>query len=132
MTVSPHVWSKNSSIIHREGHINDVHISVTAGQSPAAPVSAPVDESEYEKLREEYVSTVSGYGEQLMEVVCRDACDGHEVVRVSSSASFLVLILGIIYLGFDFDHFALEFLDLDYFDYELLILSNCFWLPNLD
>ena len=39
-------------------------------------------ESEYEKLSRENLTTISSYGHSLMEVVCRDASDGHQVGRV--------------------------------------------------
>ncbi len=39
-------------------------------------------ESEFEKLVRENVSTISSYGENFMEVMCRDASDGHDVGRV--------------------------------------------------
>ena len=37
---------------------------------------------EYEKLIQENLDTISGYGDNLMETICRDACDGHDVERV--------------------------------------------------
>ena len=40
-------------------------------------------DSEYERLASENLATISSYGENLMEVVCRYACDGHDVGRVS-------------------------------------------------
>ena len=39
--------------------------------------------SEYEQLRRENVATILSYGDNFMDMVCRDACDGHEVGRVS-------------------------------------------------
>lgn len=41
-------------------------------------------ESEYDKLMAQNVETLSGYGDNLMDVLCRDACDGHHVCRVSA------------------------------------------------
>lgn len=37
----------------------------------------------YEQLSKENLSTIFSFGEAFMEVVCRDACDGHDVCRVS-------------------------------------------------
>ena len=39
-------------------------------------------EAELEKLEAENMATVASYGDTFMEVVCRDACDGHDVGRV--------------------------------------------------
>ena len=39
--------------------------------------------SEYEQLRRENVATILSYGDNFMDMVCRDACDGHDVGRVS-------------------------------------------------
>lgn len=38
--------------------------------------------SEYEQLRRENVTTILSYGDNFMDMVCRDACDGHDVGRV--------------------------------------------------
>ena len=40
-------------------------------------------DSEFERLTKENMSTISSYGDNLMQIVCRDACDGHNVGRVS-------------------------------------------------
>ena len=39
---------------------------------------------EYEQLSKENLATVHSYGDGFMEVVCRDACDGHDIGRVST------------------------------------------------
>ena len=39
-------------------------------------------EGEYEKLKAENVETLARYGDNFMDIVCRDACDGHDVCRV--------------------------------------------------
>ncbi|XP_025098310.1 nuclear pore complex protein Nup205-like isoform X3 [Pomacea canaliculata] len=36
----------------------------------------------YEQLSKENLSTIFSFGEAFMEVVCRDACDGHDVCRM--------------------------------------------------
>ena len=41
-------------------------------------------ESEYNKLTAENVNTLAGYWDNLMDIMCRDACDRHHVCRVSS------------------------------------------------
>ena len=41
-------------------------------------------DSEFEKLIKENISTISSYGENFMEVLCRDASDGHNVGRVGT------------------------------------------------
>ena len=40
-------------------------------------------ESEHKNLTRENIGMLSGYGDNLMEIVCRDACDGHDACRVS-------------------------------------------------
>nr|KAG5691714.1 hypothetical protein BaRGS_010217 [Batillaria attramentaria] len=37
---------------------------------------------EYEQLCQENLATISAFGEAFMEVVCRDACDGHDIGRM--------------------------------------------------
>lgn len=39
-------------------------------------------ESEYERLARENMDTLNNYGQNLMDIICRDACDGHDVGRV--------------------------------------------------
>lgn len=36
----------------------------------------------FSKLQRENLAIIESYGTALMEVVCRDACDGHEIGRV--------------------------------------------------
>ena len=40
-------------------------------------------DSEFERLTKENMSTIGSYGDNLMQIVCRDACDGHNVGRVN-------------------------------------------------
>lgn len=46
-------------------------------------LTAPEDV--FSKLQRENIAIIESYGAALMEVVCRDACDGHEIGRVCSS-----------------------------------------------
>lgn len=39
-------------------------------------------DSEYDQLTKENVATILSYGDNFMDTVCRDACDGHDVGRV--------------------------------------------------
>ena len=39
-------------------------------------------DSEFERLTKENMSTIGSYGDNLMQIVSRDACDGHNVGRV--------------------------------------------------
>ncbi|XP_064596049.1 nuclear pore complex protein Nup205-like [Liolophura sinensis] len=39
-------------------------------------------ESEYEQLAKENLNSVMSFGENFMDIVCRDACDGHDVGRM--------------------------------------------------
>jgi hypothetical protein len=43
-------------------------------------LTAPEDV--FSKLQRENMAIIESYGAALMEVVCRDACDGHEIGRV--------------------------------------------------
>lgn len=43
-------------------------------------LTAPEDG--FSKLQRESLSIIESYGQALMEVVCRDACDGREFSRV--------------------------------------------------
>lgn len=43
-------------------------------------LTAPEDG--FSKLQRENISIIESYGKALMDVVCRDACDGHEISRV--------------------------------------------------
>lgn len=54
-------------------------------------LTAPEDG--FSKLQRENLAIIESYGKALMEVVCRDACDGHEIsrVRVKPTRSFLCL-----------------------------------------
>ncbi|XP_077999885.1 nuclear pore complex protein Nup205-like [Glandiceps talaboti] len=38
--------------------------------------------SEYEKMVKNNMTVINSYGENFMEMVCRDACDGHEILRM--------------------------------------------------
>lgn len=48
-------------------------------------LTAPEDG--FSKLQRENLAIIESYGKTLMEVVCRDACDGHEISRVREVAS---------------------------------------------
>ncbi|XP_038608368.1 nuclear pore complex protein Nup205 isoform X2 [Tachyglossus aculeatus] len=47
-------------------------------------LTAPEDA--FSKLQRENIAIIEGYGAALMEVVCRDACDGHEIGRMLALA----------------------------------------------
>lgn len=49
-------------------------------------LTAPEDA--FSKLQRENMAIIESYGSALMEVVCRDACDGHEIGRVNGFISF--------------------------------------------
>ncbi|XP_068459501.1 nuclear pore complex protein Nup205 [Clinocottus analis] len=52
----------------------------TAGKAMWERLTAPEDG--FSKLQRENLAIIESYGEALMEVVCRDACDGHEISRM--------------------------------------------------
>ena len=65
-----------------------VRIDVTVtGKGVGARVTS--GDAEFEKLVVENMATISSYGDNFMQVVCRDACDGHDVGRVSSYKWFV-------------------------------------------
>lgn len=57
-------------------------------------LTAPEDV--FSKLQRENMAIIESYGAALMEVVCRDACDGHEIGRVKYHC--VELLLNIVYL----------------------------------
>ena len=55
-------------------------------------------EDGFSQLQRESLAIIESYGTTLMEVVCRDACDGHEIGRVAHSSLYthtLVIIVTI-------------------------------------
>ncbi|KAM3870428.1 nuclear pore complex protein Nup205 isoform 2-T2 [Diretmus argenteus] len=56
----------------------------TAGKSMWERLTAPEDG--FTKLQRENLAIIESYGTSLMEVVCRDACDGHEIGRMLALA----------------------------------------------
>lgn len=46
-------------------------------------LTAPEDG--FSKLQRENIVIIESYGKALMDVVCRDACDGHEISRVRAT-----------------------------------------------
>ncbi|XP_040024447.2 nuclear pore complex protein Nup205-like isoform X1 [Gasterosteus aculeatus] len=56
----------------------------TAGKAMWERLTAPKDG--FSKLQRENLAIIESYGKALMEVVCRDACDGHEISRMLALA----------------------------------------------
>ncbi|XP_074533246.1 nuclear pore complex protein Nup205 isoform X2 [Halichoeres trimaculatus] len=56
----------------------------TAGKAMWERLTAPEDG--FSKLQRENLAIIESYGQSLMEVVCRDACDGHEISRMLALA----------------------------------------------
>ncbi|XP_027857753.1 nuclear pore complex protein Nup205 [Xiphophorus couchianus] len=56
----------------------------TAGKAMWERLTAPEDG--FSKLQRENLAIIESYGKTLMEVVCRDACDGHEISRMLALA----------------------------------------------
>ncbi|KAM8860542.1 nuclear pore complex protein Nup205 isoform 2-T2 [Synchiropus picturatus] len=55
-----------------------------AGKAMWERLTAPEDG--FSKLQRENLTIIESYGKSLMEVVCRDACDGHEISRMLALA----------------------------------------------
>ena len=51
-------------------------------------------DAEFGKLAAENLATIASYGENLMQVVCRDVCDGHDVGKVRNK-NLCVSLLGL-------------------------------------
>lgn len=47
-------------------------------------------DSEFERLSRDNMTTINSYGTNLMDIICRDACDGHDVGRVKSALYIIV------------------------------------------
>uniref|UniRef100_A0A8C5ATS5 Nucleoporin 205 n=1 Tax=Gadus morhua TaxID=8049 RepID=A0A8C5ATS5_GADMO len=58
--------------------------TLQTGKSMWERLTAPEDS--FSKLQRENLSIIESYGTALMEVVCRDACDGHEIGRMLALA----------------------------------------------
>ncbi|XP_037539378.1 nuclear pore complex protein Nup205 [Nematolebias whitei] len=56
----------------------------SAGKAMWERLTAPEDG--FSKLQRENLAIIESYGKALMEVVCRDACDGHEISRMLALA----------------------------------------------
>ncbi|XP_076311365.1 nuclear pore complex protein Nup205 isoform X1 [Tachypleus tridentatus] len=65
---------------------------VQAFQKPGVGVSVLGQISDSEKLHREYLEVILGFGEPLMETVCRDACGGHQITRMLALASLDTII----------------------------------------
>lgn len=59
-------------------------------------LTAPEDG--FSKLQRENLAIIESYGTALMEVVCRDACDGHEIGRVCAKPQSCLLSLELVFL----------------------------------
>lgn len=64
-------------------------------------LTAPEDG--FSKLQRENLAIIESYGTALMEVVCRDACDGHEIgrvgkisIRISTLSAFISSVFVIV------------------------------------
>lgn len=62
-----------------------------AGKAMWERLTAPEDG--FSKLQRENLAIIESYGKALMEVVCRDACDGHEISRVRAKQRQKVYLL---------------------------------------
>ncbi|PRD32161.1 UNVERIFIED_CONTAM: nuclear pore complex protein [Trichonephila clavipes] len=57
---------------------------IQASQSQGVASSILDQESETKKLRTEYMEIILSFGETVMEIICRDACTGHDITKVNS------------------------------------------------
>lgn len=73
------VTAKNSIALIQYGY----NISDEPAGSVELRLLAASD-TEYDQLRKENISTILSYGDTFMDLLCRDACDGLDVGRVSS------------------------------------------------
>ncbi|GIY52226.1 nuclear pore complex protein Nup205 [Caerostris darwini] len=62
-------------------------------QSSQGVASSILDqESEAKKLRTEYMEIILSFGETIMEIICRDACTGHDITKMLSLAVLDVIV----------------------------------------
>ncbi|KAK2179080.1 hypothetical protein NP493_515g00009 [Ridgeia piscesae] len=57
-----------------------------------ARLGATGTQSEFERLKQDNIDTIVSYGDNFMGLVCRDACDGHDVGRMLALASLDVIM----------------------------------------
>lgn len=62
--------------------VKNLFMSTSGKESEGMSRVLGTKETEYEQLSKENLSTILSYGDSLMETVCRDACDGHDIGRV--------------------------------------------------
>jgi len=48
--------------------------------------------SEFDRLTRDNLATIKSFGSQPMDIICRDACDGHNVGRVSRLHVFYFIV----------------------------------------
>ena len=56
---------------------------VSGSSSTGVGVNVLLGTPDIDQLTQANMSLIAGYGENFMDIVCRDACDGHHVCRVS-------------------------------------------------
>ena len=57
---------------------------ISAGvRDKSVGASLTTADTDYDRLTQDNLNTILSYGDNLMEVVCRDVCDGHDVGGVS-------------------------------------------------
>lgn len=62
----------------------DCNIADLDDEGIEARLGAAGKQSEFERLKQDNIDTIVSYGDNFMGLVCRDACDGHDVGRVSA------------------------------------------------
>lgn len=83
---------KNTTISRSKFHCllnRRVYFLYSLGHGIGAKLTSA--DSEFEKLNAENLSTITSYSDNLMEVICRDACDGHDIGRVISHRLLLYI-----------------------------------------
>jgi len=70
-------------------------LSVCVSVVVADPSVHQID-SEFDRLTRDNLATVKSFGSNLMDVICRDACDGHNVGRVSLSVCMVITSDGLV------------------------------------
>ncbi|GFS37681.1 nuclear pore complex protein Nup205 [Nephila pilipes] len=65
---------------------------IQSSQSQGVASSILDQESEAKKLRTEYMEIILSFGETIMEIICRDACTGHDITKMLSLAVLDVIV----------------------------------------
>ena len=113
------VWDPNKTIdigewLIREVLLNSQQIMMTVflvvctvlGEQGVG-ILISMQDTEIDRLVSENLSTILSYGTNFMDIVCRDACDGHDVGRVSLWCLLYRIFVMIWYVWYLYHHLGM-------------------------